>query len=162
MIPLNQSYSITRDRALPVSNIPKFYEECGIYGFQAVELPARSLVERLTNFERATAGIVALDIHSAPPRNQVGEALVRLRQWQRDRGLHFYSVTRLARHLTQAQGARHPSSFRLAKHGWALLAALDAADLVRIELTAEDSRERVRLSARLADLGGGARLTTTA
>ncbi|WP_405216004.1 hypothetical protein [Agrococcus sp. Ld7] len=120
---------------------------------QPTGLPDKGLIARLSSYEKATAHFLSIDFESEPPANSVGEALVRLRGWHADRGVHFYSMNRIARHLQQSMATpRHPAGWRLARYGWTLLAALDAADLVCIELTSEHTRERVRLAARIAEL----------
>ena len=150
-----QAYVAPTSATLPDS-LPAFWSDYG-QRFATVALPSPRTVARLTAYERATARLLIIEATTPPPPSQLGEALTRLRLWERDRGLRFYSLNRLALHLQQAMARpAHPAGWRLARHGWSLLAALDAADLAVIELTTDDTRERVRLSARLAELEGRA------
>lgn len=143
--------------ATPAPSVVDFWTTMPSRPIQPVELPDNRLVARFSSYEKATAHFLEIDFDSEPPANSVGEALVRLRGWHADRGVHFYSMNRIARHLQQSMATpRHPAGWRLARYGWALLGALDAAELVRIELTADDTRARVRLAARLAELEGRA------
>ncbi|KAA6434931.1 hypothetical protein FQ330_03975 [Agrococcus sediminis] len=157
MIPAEQFYSPQLRPATPVPSVVEFWTANPGRPILPIELSDRKLITRLSNYEKATAHLHWIDFDSEPPANSVGEALVRLRGWHAERGVRFYSMNRLARHLQQAQARpAHPAGWRLARYGWALLAALDAADLVRIKLASDDTRERVRLAARLAEFEGRA------
>lgn len=154
MISSDPFYSPQLRPATPVPSVVDFWTSSPGRRIEPVELPDKTLLARLSSYEKATAHFRSIDFDSGPPANCVGEALVRLRGWHVDRGVHFYSMNRIARHLQQSMATpRHPAGWRLARYGWALLSALDAAELVCIELTADDTRDRVRLSARLAEFG---------
>jgi hypothetical protein len=98
------------------------------------------------------------------PNSVLGEAAVRLWVLQVRGLLPYLSGHYVAQHLQFAFYGSHPAGQRLAKRGWVMLGALDAADVgVEVSLSAEPAEgsshfRRMRMNSRLLELEASERL----
>jgi hypothetical protein len=119
--------------------------------------PSESRTIRLSPVERATVHcVVERPADVLDGNSLLHEAAYRLFLLQERGGLPYMSGHAIADLLNYVFWPAHPS--KLARRGWVLLAALDAADLVRVTLSAEPlpsaprSFRRMRLHERLDEL----------
>jgi hypothetical protein len=134
---------------------------------QRVELPEPrdSATRLLSPVERATVRVEIQEDHKLP-NSVLGEAAVRLWVLQLRGLLPHLSGHYVAQTLQQVFYGPHPIAQRLAKRGWVMLGALDAAHIgVEVTLSAEPAEgsrhfRRMRMNCRLLELEASERLRT--
>ncbi|MFJ8893559.1 hypothetical protein ACIRCZ_03140 [Leifsonia sp. NPDC102414] len=115
----------------------------------------------LSPVERATVQ-VTFDSDHTFPNNVLGEAAIRLWILELRGLLPHLSGHYVAQSLQYVFYGSHPSGHRLARRGWVMLGALDAADIgVEVWISAEPTDDaprhfrRMRMHTRLAELSDG-------
>ncbi|GGR28909.1 hypothetical protein ACFOE1_05190 [Agromyces mediolanus] len=110
--------------------LPDYWGSAADYPHQPIDLAPWEVGARaMTPLERATIRIIAPDLAHCPGGSSlVHEAVVRLAIWKRSNQLS-HSGTWIARSLQRAMLSVHPNGLRSAHKGFALLAAVDAAEL---------------------------------
>ncbi|QEO15612.1 hypothetical protein FLP10_15130 [Agromyces intestinalis] len=142
--------------------IPAYFARADVRKMEEVQLDYShgSPVRRLSMLERATARVSARSVLDCPQGySLLHEAALRLAVFESRHILEHASASWVARTLQSVLGNAHPVALRNAWQGWAILAALDRADLgVEVWLSREPDDPfgpwtRVRLSARCDELG---------
>lgn len=145
----------------PPPTLPEFWEAIAVHRHVEITPASRTLTRGLSAVERATVSVKIersdLDFFAEP--SILGEALLRLAIMDHRGQLRYASGHQLARTLQRTVGGNsHPVALRRAHEGWALLHALDEADIgAAVSLSAEplpgSRRHRhMRLHDRLSEL----------
>ena len=142
------------------ATLPDFWVATGALPRQRVQLdePRHSPTTYLGAVERATIRAEVVHPENTVAANSIlHEGAFRLLLFQEREVLQYMSGHYIADHLNYVFWAAHPA--KLARRGWILLAALDAADLVQVTLSAEPLPDdpaqrfrRMRLSERLVEI----------
>lgn len=147
----------------PPPTLPEFWEAIAVHRHVEITPASHTLTRGLSPVERATVSVKIersnLDFFAEP--SILGEALLRLAIMDHRGQLRCASGHQLARTLQRTLGKNsHPVALRRAHEGWALLHALDKADIgAACTLSAEplpnsQARRRIRLHARVSELCG--------
>lgn len=147
-----------------IPTLPDFWVSASRRGPKNVDIPREVLTRVLSPIERATVEVEIrsseLDFFAEP--SVLGEALLRLAILDNRGHLRYASGQSLARTLQRTVGrSTHPIALRYAHEGWALLHALDKADIgAVVTLSAEplprsNHHRRMRLHERIWELASG-------